>query len=78
MESNAIPTTATGVDVRTRDRIVVARTAAEAEGTGLSAASRNRTTAAPMAAAKVTALLPISDVVVFDGLAGIRSWSPPV
>jgi hypothetical protein len=24
------------------------------------------------------ALLPISDLVVFDGLAGIRSWSPPV
>lgn len=27
---------------------------------------------------KANALLPISDVVVFDGLAGIRSWSPPV
>lgn len=23
-------------------------------------------------------LLPISDVVVFDGRAGIRTWSPPV
>ena len=29
-------------------------------------------------ARKATALLPISDVVVFDGFAGIRSWSPPV
>jgi hypothetical protein len=29
-------------------------------------------------ARKANALLPISDVVVFDGLAGIRSWSPPV
>jgi hypothetical protein len=27
---------------------------------------------------QANALLPISDVVVFDGLAGIRSWSPPV
>lgn len=27
---------------------------------------------------KANVLLPISDVVVFDGLAGIRSWSPPV
>jgi hypothetical protein len=27
---------------------------------------------------KANALLPISDAVVFDGLAGIRSWSPPV
>jgi hypothetical protein len=27
---------------------------------------------------KANALLPISDLVVFDGLAGIRSWSPPV
>ena len=29
-------------------------------------------------ARKANALLPISDVVVFDGLVGIRSWSPPV
>jgi acyl-CoA hydrolase len=29
-------------------------------------------------AVKATASLPISDVVVFDGAAGIRSWSPPV
>jgi hypothetical protein len=28
--------------------------------------------------ASTSALLPISDVVVFDGLAGSRSWSPPV
>ena len=28
--------------------------------------------------ASPTNLLPISDVVVFDGLAGIRAWSPPV
>ncbi len=27
---------------------------------------------------KAISLLPISDVVVFDGLAGIRSWDPPV
>ena len=27
---------------------------------------------------KANVLLPSSDVVVFDGLAGIRSWSPPV
>jgi hypothetical protein len=29
-------------------------------------------------ARKANVLLPISDVVVFDGFAGIRSWSPPV
>lgn len=45
------------------------------QGTGVSVATRNRTVA-PIAQA--TALLPISDVVVFDALAGIRSWSPPV
>ena len=27
---------------------------------------------------KANALLPISDVVVFDGAAGLRSWRPPV
>jgi hypothetical protein len=36
------------------------------------------TTVSTIAARKANALLPISDVVVFDGLAGIRSWSPPV
>jgi len=52
-----------------------------APGTGVSVAYRNRTRIAPMAAVKGSALLPISDVVGvlgFDGLAGIRSWSPPV
>jgi len=39
---------------------------------------RSRTSVAPMTAVKGSALLPISDVVVFDGVAGIRSWSPPV
>jgi hypothetical protein len=32
---------------------------------------------APTATHEATTLLPISDV-VFDGAAGIRSWSPPV
>jgi hypothetical protein len=36
------------------------------------------TTVSAIAARKASALLPISDVVVFDGFAGIRSWSPPV
>jgi len=52
-----------------------------AQGTGPSVAYRNRTSIAPMAAVKGSALLPISDVVaVFDvdGPAGIHSWSPPV
>ena len=31
-----------------------------------------------IAAVQGSALLPISDVVVFDGVAGIRAWSPPV
>jgi hypothetical protein len=37
-----------------------------------------RVSAIAPTAVKATALLPISDVVVFDGAAGIRSWSPPV
>jgi len=41
-----------------------------AKGTTVSATATTRS--------KANALLPISDVVVFDGLAGIRSWSPPV
>jgi hypothetical protein len=53
---------------------VTAPFAAAAQGTGLPIAMRDRTAAAT----SKTALLPISDVVVFDGFAGIRSWSPPV
>lgn len=41
------------------------------QGTRMSAA-------ASTTAYKATALLPISDVVVFDGFAGCRFWSPPV
>ena len=41
-----------------------------AKGTTVSATATTRS--------KANALLPISDLVVFDGLAGIRSWSPPV
>jgi hypothetical protein len=52
---------------------VTAPFAAAVQGTGLPIAMRDRT-----AATSKTALLPISDVVVFDGFAGIRSWSPPV
>jgi hypothetical protein len=54
---------------------VTAPLAAAVQGTGMPITMRNRTAAAT---SKATALLPISDVVVFDGLAGIRSWSPPV
>lgn len=53
---------------------VVAPFSTEVQGTGLSIAMRDKT-AAP---ATATALLPTSDVVVTDGFAGIRSWSPPV
>jgi len=49
-----------------------------AYGLGMSAAAARVRTVAPISAVKGSALLPISDVVVFDGLAGIRSWSPPV
>jgi len=64
------------VDCRTTPGQIVAK------GTGLSVAARNRTAVAPMAAIRMagttaSALLPISDV-VFNGLVGIRSWSPPV
>jgi hypothetical protein len=41
------------------------------QGTSLSAA-------ASITAYKANALLPISDVVVSDGFAGCRFWSPPV
>lgn len=52
----------------------VAPASTTTQGTGVSIAMRDKT-AVPAAA---TALLPISDVVVNDGFAGIRSWSPPV
>ena len=42
----------------------------EVKGTTVSAAATTTRTA--------NVLLPSSDVVVFDGLAGSRSWSPPV
>ena len=62
-------------------RVLAPRQAAT-QGTSVSIAVRERTVAPVQVAAssKATALLPISDVVVvFDGLAGIRStWSPPV
>ncbi|HEX4699264.1 MAG TPA: hypothetical protein VH857_07895 [Actinomycetes bacterium] len=49
------------------------------QGTTASIAMRTRTTAASTQAAQANALLPISDVVVFDkDIAGIRTWSPPV
>ena len=53
------------------------------EGTTPSAARRIRATLAPTSrptanSSKVIALLPTNDAVVFDGVAGIRSWSPPV
>jgi hypothetical protein len=52
---------------------VTAPLAAAVDGTGMPISMRYRT-----ATAKTNAQLPISDVVVFDGFAGIRSWSPPV
>ena len=61
---------------------VLAPAAATVQGTGVSIAMRDRTQATVQAATrKATALLPISDVVDtngFVGLAGSRSWSPPV
>jgi hypothetical protein len=60
-------------------RVLAPRSAA-IQGTAVSSAMRERSAAPDQVAAtpNATALLPISDVVVFDGLAGIRSWSPPV
>jgi hypothetical protein len=58
---------------------VVAPVRTTVQGTTASIAMRTRTTAASTQAAQAIALLPISDVVVFDkDIAGIRSWSPPV
>jgi hypothetical protein len=54
----------------------------ETSGLGVSHASGyvaiKGTSVSAIAARKATALLPISDAVVFDGLAGIRTWDPPV
>jgi len=48
-------------------------------GAGASFSGTRVSTVAPATSAyKATALLPISDVVVFDGAAGLRSWRPPV
>ncbi len=65
--------TATGHEVGVR---VLAPVVAAAQGTGLSSAMRTRTDVAT--AAKANALLPTSVTVDIDGVAGIRSWSPPV
>ena len=52
---------------------VTAPVSAAVQGTSVSISMRDRA-----AADKTAVLLPISDVVVFNGLAGIRTWSPPV
>lgn len=57
---------------------VLAPVVPPAQGTTLPIAMRDRTDVTTQAAAKATALLPISVVVDFDGYAGIRTWSPPV
>jgi hypothetical protein len=54
---------------------LLAGTWTSGQGTSVSVAARMRTVAPTTQA---IALLPISDVVVFDGFAGSRSWSPPV
>lgn len=54
---------------------VTAPVPAEVQGTTVSIATREKTVV--FLTATATALLPISDVVV-DGVAGSRSWSPPV
>ena len=65
---------------RTSGVISLAPISLTTQGTGVSTAAM-RDKAAAQATARTTALLPISDVVDtfgFVGLAGIRSWSPPV
>jgi hypothetical protein len=65
---------------RTSGVINLAPISLTTQGTGVSIAAM-RDKAAAQATARTTALLPISDVVDtfgFVGLAGIRSWSPPV
>jgi hypothetical protein len=64
---------------------VTAPVYAAAQGTSVSIATLSMRETTPVttliAQAKATALLPISDVAVvngFGGLAGIRTWSPPV
>jgi hypothetical protein len=47
-------------------------------GAGAAHKGTRLSTIAPTTSYKATVSLPISDVVVFNGLAGIRSWSPPV
>lgn len=49
------------------------------EATSLSGASRDRTSVrSQIAPTSAISLLPTSNDVVFNGFAGIRSWSPPV
>jgi hypothetical protein len=57
--------------------LVVVHTAA-AHAAPVYVAIKGTTVSAIAAARKASNLLPISDVVVFDGLAGIRTWDPPV
>ena len=61
---------------------VTAPASAAIQGTSVSTAMRQTTPVTDqIAQSKATALLPISDVAVvngFGGLAGIRTWSPPV
>ena len=64
---------------------VTAPVPAAIQGTSVSIAARSMHATTPgtalIAQSKATALLPISDVAVvngFGGLAGIRTWSPPV
>ena len=54
--------------------VILAPTAAQAKGTGLSTFQSDRFGGAP----KATALLPTSDVMTGVVNAGIRTWSPPV
>lgn len=64
---------------RTSGVMTVAPVSLTAQGTGVSIAMRDRTAATQ--ATRTTALFPISDVAAtlgVGGLAGIRSWSPPV
>jgi hypothetical protein len=53
---------------------VVAPAVAEFQGTRMSAVARTRFAVAP----KAIVQLPYSGVVLTDGNAGIRAWSPPV
>ena len=84
METNSYTSTTCTARLRRVASSELMRTPATSGGLGtvhaapVYVAIKGTSVSAIAAARKASNLLPISDVVVFDGLAGIRTWDPPV